>query len=104
MSRDIKELHQINEMTKLAQRVVKTFGREYVNGIMSVKTENYKNYQIATKAQEEIYLIKDKNSLDFGQTIRELSMDGMEQVSNIDIFDVSSWLLAQLTLQISKHT
>jgi len=29
---------------------------------MSVRTENYKNYQIATKAQEEIYLIKDKNS------------------------------------------
>ncbi|WP_392408699.1 hypothetical protein ACF3DV_33825 (plasmid) [Chlorogloeopsis fritschii PCC 9212] len=62
MSRDIRELQQINEITKLAQKVAKTLGQEDVNGIMSVKTESYKNYQIATKAQEQTYLIKDKDN------------------------------------------
>lgn len=61
MSRDIKELEKINEVTSLAQRIVKTVGTEDINGIMSVKTENYKNYQIATKVQEQTYLIKDKD-------------------------------------------
>ena len=62
MSRDVKELQQINEITKLAQSVVKVLGKEDINGIMSIKTENYKNYQIATKAKEETYVIKDKDN------------------------------------------
>ncbi len=62
MSRDVNGLQQINEMAKLAQSVVKVLGKEDINGIISVKTENYKNYQIATKAQEETYVIKDKDS------------------------------------------
>jgi ribonuclease HI len=62
MSRDVNQLQQINEMTKLAQSVVKVLGKEDINGIMSIKTESYKNYQIATKAQEETYVIKDKDN------------------------------------------
>ncbi|WP_243146674.1 putative molybdenum carrier protein [Scytonema sp. UIC 10036] len=57
MEKDLKALEQINEITSLAQRVVKTIGREDVNGIMSVETQKY---QIATKAQDKTYLIKDK--------------------------------------------
>ncbi|MBW4633008.1 MAG: hypothetical protein KME30_14255 [Iphinoe sp. HA4291-MV1] len=79
MSRDIKELQQIDEMTTLAQRVVQNFGKEDVNGIMSVRTENYKNYQIATQAQEKNYLIKDKDS-----NILLYIRDGKTQVNNLN--------------------
>ncbi|MEC4815927.1 MAG: putative molybdenum carrier protein, partial [Scytonema sp. PMC 1069.18] len=58
MEKDVKELEKINELTSLAQRVVKTIGLEDSNGIMSVQTEKY---QIATKAQNQTYLVKDKN-------------------------------------------
>ena len=57
MEKDLKALEKVNEMTSLAQRVVKTIGQEDVNGIMSVETQNYK---IATKAQDKTYLVKDK--------------------------------------------
>ncbi|NMF64628.1 MULTISPECIES: reverse transcriptase-like protein [Brasilonema] len=79
MSRDIKELQQIDEMTTLVQRVVQIFGKEDVNGIMSVRTENYKNYQIATQAQEKTYLIKDKDS-----NILLYIRDGKTQVNNLN--------------------
>ncbi|WP_248277927.1 hypothetical protein [Brasilonema sp. UFV-L1] len=79
MSRDIKELQQIDEMTKLAQRVVQIFGKEDVNGIMSVRTENYKNYQIATQAQDKTYLVKDKDS-----NILLYIRDGKTQVNNLN--------------------
>jgi hypothetical protein len=57
MGKDLKALESINEMTSLAQRVVKTIGKEDANGVMSVETQKYK---IATKAQDKTYLIKDK--------------------------------------------
>ena len=59
MGKDLKALESINEMTSLAQRVVKTIGKEDANGVMSVETQKYK---IAIKAQDKTYLIKDKNN------------------------------------------
>jgi hypothetical protein len=59
MGKDLKALESVNEMTSLAQRVVKTIGKEDANGVMSVETQKYK---IATKAQDKTYLIKDKNN------------------------------------------
>ncbi|GJD22836.1 hypothetical protein RIVM261_077920 [Rivularia sp. IAM M-261] len=61
MSQDIKELQQINETTKLAQNIVKVLGKTDINGIMSVKTENYKSYQIAARLEDNTYIIKDKD-------------------------------------------
>lgn len=75
MERDIKELEKINEMTSLAQSLVKVIGQEDINGIMSVQTEKY---QIATKAQDKIYLVKDKND-----NILLYVKEGKTQVSNI---------------------
>lgn len=75
MERDIKELEKINEMTSLAQRLVKIIGQEDINGIMSVQTEKY---QIATKAQDKIYLVKDKND-----NILLYVKEGKTQASNI---------------------
>jgi hypothetical protein len=75
MERDIKELEKINEMTSLAQSLVKIIGQEDINGIMSVQTEKY---QIATKAQDKIYLVKDKN-----ENILLYVKEGKTQVSNI---------------------
>ncbi|MEH1861764.1 MAG: hypothetical protein V7L21_28070 [Nostoc sp.] len=75
MERDIKELEKINEMTSLAQSLVKIIGQEDINGIMSVQTEKY---QIATKAQDKIYLVKDKND-----NILLYVKEGKTQVSNI---------------------
>ncbi|WP_375449079.1 hypothetical protein [uncultured Nostoc sp.] len=75
MERDIKELEKINEMTSLAQSLVKIIGQEDINGIMSVQTEKY---QIATKVQDKIYLVKDKND-----NILLYVKEGKTQVSNI---------------------
>ncbi|MDZ8260986.1 MAG: hypothetical protein RMY63_21690 [Nostoc sp. ChiQUE01b] len=75
MEQDIKELEKINEMTSLAQSLVKIIGQEDINGIMSVQTEKY---QIATKAQDKIYLLKDKND-----NILLYVKEGKTQVSNI---------------------
>ncbi|MEH1838510.1 MAG: hypothetical protein V7L20_07030 [Nostoc sp.] len=75
MERDIKELEKINKMTSLAQSLVKIIGQEDINGIMSVQTEKY---QIATKAQDKIYLVKDKND-----NILLYVKEGKTQVSNI---------------------
>ncbi|MDZ8241001.1 MAG: hypothetical protein RMZ69_28225, partial [Nostoc sp. ChiQUE01a] len=69
------ELEKINEMTSLAQSLVKIIGQEDINGIMSVQTEKY---QIATKAQDKIYLLKDKND-----NILLYVKEGKTQVSNI---------------------
>jgi hypothetical protein len=75
MEQDIKELERINEMTSLAQNLVKIIGQEDINGIMSIQTEKY---QIATKAQDKIYLVKDKND-----NILLYVKEGKTQVSNI---------------------
>lgn len=75
MERDIKELEKINEMTSLTQSLVEIIGQEDINGIMSVQTEKY---QIATKAQDKIYLVKDKNN-----NILLYVKEGKTQVSNI---------------------
>ncbi|MBC6435597.1 hypothetical protein FM036_40090 [Nostoc sp. HG1] len=75
MERDIKELEKVNEMTSLAQRIVKTIGQEDINGIMSVKTEKY---QIATKPQDQTYLVKDKTD-----NILLYIKEGKTQVNNI---------------------
>ncbi|MEH2206292.1 MAG: hypothetical protein V7K53_19795 [Nostoc sp.] len=75
MEQDIKELEKINEMTSLAQSLVKVIGQEDINGIMSVQTEKY---QIATKAQDKIYLVKDKNN-----NVLLYVKEGKTQVSNI---------------------
>ncbi|PMB40545.1 hypothetical protein CEN40_22125, partial [Fischerella thermalis CCMEE 5205] len=76
MERDIKELEKVNEMTSLAQSVVKTIGQEDINGIMSVQTENY---QIATKVQNQTYLVKDKND-----NVLLYVREGKIQVNNIN--------------------
>ena len=76
MERDVKELEKVNEMTSLAQRVVKTIGQEDINGIMSVQTEKY---QIATKAQNQTYLVKDKND-----RVLLYVREGKTQVNNIN--------------------
>ncbi|MBE8966363.1 hypothetical protein IQ277_08915 [Nostocales cyanobacterium LEGE 12452] len=75
MEQDIKELEKINEMTSLSQSLVKIIGQEDINGIMSVQTEKY---QIATKVQDKIYLVKDKND-----NILLYIKEGRTQVSNI---------------------
>ncbi|MHC0067287.1 hypothetical protein ACWATR_30990 [Nostoc sp. UIC 10890] len=75
MEQDIKELEKINEMTSLSQSLVKIIGQEDINGIMSVQTEKY---QIATKVQDKIYLVKDKND-----NILLYVKEGRTQVSNI---------------------
>lgn len=75
MEQDIKELEKINEMTSLSQSLVKIIGQEDINGIMSVQT---KKYQIATKVQDKIYLVKDKND-----NILLYIKEGRTQVSNI---------------------
>ncbi|PLZ43406.1 hypothetical protein CBP26_05285, partial [Fischerella thermalis WC538] len=75
MEQDIKELEKVNEMTSLAQRVVKTIGQEDINGIMSVQTEKY---QIATQTQNQTYLVKDKKD-----NILLYVKQGKTQVSNI---------------------
>ncbi|MDZ7962860.1 MAG: hypothetical protein RMY34_34170 [Aulosira sp. DedQUE10] len=75
MEQNIKELEKVNEMTSLAQRVVKTIGLEDMNGIMSVQTEKY---QIATQTQNQTYLVKDKKD-----NILLYVKEGKTQVSNI---------------------
>ncbi|MDF5727689.1 MAG: putative molybdenum carrier protein [Rhizonema sp. PD38] len=75
MERDIEELEKINEMTSLTQHVVKTIGQEDSNGIMSVQTEKY---QIATKAQNQTYLVKDKDD-----NVLLYVKEGKTQVNNI---------------------
>jgi hypothetical protein len=76
MERDVQELEKVNEMTSLAQHIVKTIGQEDINGIMSVQTEKY---QIATKAQNQTYLVKDKND-----TVLLYVKEGKKQVNNIN--------------------
>lgn len=61
--------------TSLAQSLVKIIGQEDINGIMSVQTEKY---QIATKAKDKIYLVKDKND-----NILLYVKEGKTQASNI---------------------
>ena len=75
MEKDVNELEKVNEMTSIAQRIVKTIGQEDINGIMSVQTENY---QIATKAQDQTYLVKDKK-----ENVLLYVKEGKTQVNNI---------------------
>ncbi|MCC5599833.1 hypothetical protein [Nostoc favosum] len=90
MERDIKELEKINEMTSLAQSLVKIIGQEDINGIMSVQTEKY---QIATKAQDKIYLVKDKND-----NILLYIKEGKTQVSNISDETLQDFQLMNLRI------
>ncbi|WP_414588384.1 YpsA SLOG family protein [Scytonema sp. PCC 10023] len=91
MERDIKELEKINEMTSLAQRVVKTIGQEDINGIMSVQTEKYK---IATKAQNQTYLVKDKDD-----NVLLYIKEGTIQVNNINDESLQDFQFMKLRIE-----
>ncbi|MBW4512901.1 MAG: putative molybdenum carrier protein [Scytonematopsis contorta HA4267-MV1] len=79
MDKDTKALEKVNEITALAHKISQTFGKTDVNGITSVQTESYKNYKIATKNQDNTYLIKDKDD-----NVLLYVKQGKTQVSNLN--------------------